>query len=452
MRAISSGQAPQASHAPHLRLTGRLAAAAIATFVLAGCATGHAEGRSANATEAEQNTAGQSAPGDNQIAQASQADFDAWLRDLRSDAMAQGVSSATLERAFSGIRPIPRVIELDRRQPEFTLTFWRYFGNAISEERVQRGRALLREHRELLADVEARYGVQPRYLVAFWGLETNFGDTFGNFPVVGALATLAHDTRRSAFFREELITALKIIESGDIAPERMEGSWAGAMGHLQFMPSTFAAYAVDATGDGRRDIWGSLPDVFASAANFLSQVGWRGDEDWGREVSLPAGFDHSLASIDTRPENWRPLREWAALGVRAASGYELPNSEQSAALILPAGHNGPAFLIHHNYERILRWNRSIFYAIAVGHLADRLTGGAPLSAQPPQGDQRLTNEQVREVQRLLMNLGYDAGGVDGRLGPRTRTAIRSFQRGQGLPQDAFADPNLLALLRSAAGQ
>jgi len=294
--------------------------------------------------------------------------------------------------------------------------------------------------------------VQPRYLVAFWGLETNYGDTFGNFPVIGALATLAHDTRRSDFFRGELLAALQILDAGDIEVERMEGSWAGAMGHLQFMPSTFAAYAVDADGDGRRDIWGSYPDVFGSAGNFLSQVGWQAGEDWGREVLLPPNFDHALASIATMPETWKSLREWSALGISAASGYDLPDSDLSAALILPAGHRGPAFLVHRNYEVILRWNRSIFYAVAVGHLADRIAGGGPLAAHPPQEDQRLSNDQVRELQSLLVDLGYDAGGVDGRLGPRTRAAIRDFQRSHGLPEDAFADPILLGQLRSAARQ
>lgn len=430
------------------RLIASLGCLCLTGALLAACAGANADVQTAAQQAATAPTAG---------AQESQAvrrdaDFDRWLEALRSEARSEGISSETFDQAFAGVAPISRVIELDRRQPEFTLTFWRYFNNAISEERVRRGRALLQEHGDLLNEVEARYGVQPRYLVAFWGLETNFGDTFGNFPVIGALATLAHDTRRSDFFRGELLTALKILEAGDIAPSRMEGSWAGAMGHLQFMPSTFAAYAVDADGDGRRDIWGSYPDVFASAGNFLSQVGWRAGEDWGQEVLLPADFDHSLASIATTPETWKSMREWSALGVSAASGYGLPQSEQRAALILPAGHSGPAFLVHHNYERILRWNRSIFYAVAVGHLADRIAGGSGLSAQAPGQDQRLSNDQVRELQSLLMNLGYDAGGVDGRLGPQTRSAIRDFQRNQDLPQDAFADPRLLAQLRSAARQ
>lgn len=428
------------------RLLAGLGSLGLVGALLAACA-----GANAELQAGEQRAAASSNVGEEQ-ALPLDGEFSRWLQDLRSEALAEGVSARTFDRAFAGVSPIPRVIELDRRQPEFTLTFWRYFNNAISEERVRRGQQLLQEHRDLLARVEARYGVQPRYLVAFWGLETNYGDTFGNFPVIGALATLAHDTRRSDFFRGELLTALQILEAGDIEVERMEGSWAGAMGHLQFMPSTFAAYAVDADGDGRRDIWGSYPDVFGSAGNFLSQVGWQAGEDWGREVLLPPNFDHALASIATMPETWKSLREWSALGISAASGYDLPDSDLSAALILPAGHRGPAFLVHRNYEVILRWNRSIFYAVAVGHLADRIAGGGPLAAHPPQEDQRLSNDQVRELQSLLVDLGYDAGGVDGRLGPRTRAAIRDFQRSRGLPEDAFADPVLLGQLRSAARQ
>jgi len=439
--------AAQAAASARRRFLANLAPPLAAALLLGACAGagGGAEAAPQTAAIAPAGTPAQPA------VQIDQADFETWLQGLRREARGRGVSEATLDRAFAGIRPIPRVVELDRRQPEFTLTFWRYLNNAISDERVRRGRELLRTHGDLLARVEAAYGVQPRYLVAFWGLESSYGDNFGSFPVIGALATLAHDPRRADFFREELLTALRILEAGDIAPERMEGSWAGAMGHLQFMPSTFAAYAVDATGDGRRDIWGSLPDVFASAANFLSQVGWRGDEDWGMEVLLPEGFDHSLSSIDTQPETWKSLAEWSALGLRAASGYPLPAEPREAALLLPAGHRGPAFLVHHNYLRILRWNRSILYAVAVGHLADRLVGGPPLAAQPPAEDQRLSNDEVRELQALLMRLGYDAGGVDGRLGPRTRAAIRAFQRSSGLPPDAFADPRLLAELRRAAG-
>lgn len=310
--------------------------------------------------------------------QAQDSGFPAWLAELKAEARGKGISQATLDAAFAGFdAPIDRVLELDKRQPEFRLGFWRYMGNAVTEERVELGRAFLAAHRELLDRVEAQYGVQKRFLVAFWGLETNYGSNFGSYPVVHALATLAYDPRRSGFFRTELFHALEIIDKGHIDAGHMQGSWAGAMGHLQFMPSTFNAYAVDGDGDGRRDIWGSLPDVFASAANFLSNLGWNGTQTWGREVQLPASFDYNLVSIETFPETRKPLSEWAGLGVRAADGAALPYGDQEAALLLPGGYEGPAFLVYENYRHTLNWNRSILYAIAVGHLADRLTGHPP---------------------------------------------------------------------------
>ncbi|MFC4351382.1 lytic murein transglycosylase [Fodinicurvata halophila] len=373
--------------------------------------------------------------------------FERWVAELREDALREGISAQTFDRAFDRVTPLERVIELDRSQPEFTLSFWRYMSNAVSDQRIEEGRRLLQRHRPLLQDVEQRYGVQPRFLVAFWGLETNYGATFGSFPVISALATLAYDERRSAFFREELMHALHILDSRDISPERMEGSWAGAMGHLQFMPSTFTAYATDADGDGRRDIWGSMPDVFASAANFLSSIGWRGDETWGQEVRLPADFDWNLVSIETMPETRKTIDEWKTLGIRGADGATLPSDDREAAVLLPAGHEGPAFLVYHNYTRILQWNRSIFYAIAVGHLADRLVGGPELTVSAPEEDIRLSVDQVEEMQTRLGRLGFDAGPADGRVGPMTRSAIREYQESRGIPADAFPSMKLLQHIR-----
>lgn len=395
----------------------------------------------------------QQAPAASQVAQARDPDFAAWLAELEAEARSRGISQATLEAAFAGLeRPIDKVLELDRRQPEFRLSFWRYLGNAVTEERVELGRAFLAAHRDLLQRIEAQYGVQPRFLVAFWGLETNYGGNFGDYPVIHALATLAYDPRRGDFFRSELFHALKIVDAGHIPAARMEGSWAGAMGHLQFMPSTFSAYAVDGDGDGRRNIWNSLPDVFASAANFLSSLGWNGNETWGREVQLPGGFDYSLVSIQTVPEIRKPLSEWAALGVRAADGSPLPYGDQQAALLLPGGHEGPAFLVYENYRHILGWNRSILYAIAVGHLADRLVGQPPLVAEPPREEARVSTENVKEMQSLLNRLGFDAGPPDGKVGPLTRNAIRDFQSSRGLPADAFPSASLLGVLKQAATQ
>jgi membrane-bound lytic murein transglycosylase B len=377
-----------------------------------------------------------------------QESFERWLQGLRQEAQARGVTAATFDRAFAGVEPIARVVELDRRQPEFTLSFERYLQNAVTETRVARGRALLETHADLLARVQRKYGVQPRFLVAFWGLETNYGQTFGNFPAIAALATLAYDGRRGDFFRGELLSALDILESGDIEVARMEGSWAGALGHLQFMPTTFAVHAVDGDGDGRRDIWGSLPDVFASAANYLSALGWSDQETWGREVRLPSDFDWTLASIETMPETNKPLAAWSSIGVRRANGRPLPQAEMSGAIVLPAGHAGPAFLVYPNYRRILRWNRSIFYAIAVGHLADRLVGKPAMVTMAGSSDSRLKTAEIREMQALLGRLAFDAGKPDGKVGPMTRAAIRAYQQQAGLPADAYPSLALLQRLRA----
>jgi len=262
--------------------------------------------------------------------------FSSWLEDLRQEARAKGISEATLHEALDNLQPIPRVIELDRRQPEFTQTFWRYLDARVTEDRIERGRMFLEIHAELLDSIERDYGVQPRFLVAFWGLETNFGDYLGSFPVIGSLATLAHDPRRSDFFRAELLAALTIIDDGHISANEMIGSWAGAMGQPQFMPSTFVRFAVDADGDGRRDIWHSLPDVFASAANFLSKSGWQRDTTWGREIKLPPDFPLELTGLEVE----KSLAAWQVLGIRKINGDDLPRLNIKGSIILPAGHAG----------------------------------------------------------------------------------------------------------------
>ena len=299
-------------------------------------------------------------------------DFEAWLDKLRQEARAQGISAATVDTALANVKPIPRVIELDRRQPEFTLTFAQYMKRVVTDRRVAKGRERLRQHRDLLNEVAQKYGVQPRFIVALWGIETDFGRITGGFPVLSALATLAHDGRRSAFFRKELLLALKIVDGGHIRAADMKGSWAGAMGQNQFMPSSFHAFAVDHDGDGRKDIWTNLPDVFASIANYLSGSGWRVDQTWGRAVSLPAGM--------TRGEIGRKKRQlisaWQARGVRRTDGSDLPTRDLMAAIIAPQrGAPAPAYLVYNNYNVILKWNRSDYFATAVGRLADRLAAG-----------------------------------------------------------------------------
>jgi membrane-bound lytic murein transglycosylase B len=293
-------------------------------------------------------------------------DFPSFLAGVRQDALAAGIKSATLDRALAGLRPIPRVLELDRKQPEHVLTFAEYMERLVPPQRIEAARARLAENRPLLDEIGAKYGVQPRFIVALWGVESDFGRGTGGFPVIGALATLAYDGRRSAFFRKELLNALKILDHGDIAPEAMMGSWAGAMGQSQFMPSSYLSYAVGWRGDGRRDIWNRKEDVFASIANYLSRVGWRSDQNWGREVRLPPGFDRSLAGIDSV----RPLAEWQRLGVRRADGGDLPAAESAAALVRPGGDDGPSLLAYDNFRAILKWNNSLFFASAVGRLAD----------------------------------------------------------------------------------
>lgn len=296
-------------------------------------------------------------------------DFGQWLEGLREEALGAGISPATLEAALAGIEPIPRVIELDRRQPELTWTLEQYMTRIVSEERVARGREKLREHGALLEQVSKKYGVPARFLTALWGIETNYGQTSGGFQVIPALATLAYDGRRSAFFRKELLLALRIVDQGHVTPERMMGSWAGAMGQMQFMPSTFTGYAVDGNGDGKIDLWGSREDAFASAANYLSRMGWDGARTWGRAVRVPPGLDRSVVSLEVR----KPLEEWQALGVRRTSGADLPEAPGlTASLIQPDGPATPAYLVYDNFRTILRWNRSQFFGIAVGTLADRI--------------------------------------------------------------------------------
>ena len=310
----------------------------------------------------------QGAPAD-QAAFSDQA-FQSWLAELRAEAREAGISDKTLDEALRDVEPIRRVIRYDRRQPEFTQTFRQYIDRRITQNRVKQGRRLLKKHHALLKEIHAKYGVPPRYIIAFWGLETSFGTYQGGFRVIDALVTLAYDQRRPEFFRAQLLAALKILEKGHITADQMMGSWAGAMGQMQFLPTTFAAYAVDYTGDGRKDIWNSVPDAFASAANFLASLGWQPGQRWGRRVSLPGDFAVMLATLKRK----KPLKEWARMGVRRADGTELPKADMKGSVILPEGRKGPAFIVYPNFRVIMGWNRSVNYALSVGLLADHLTG------------------------------------------------------------------------------
>jgi membrane-bound lytic murein transglycosylase B len=366
---------------------------------------------------------------------------------LQERAIAAGVSSQTASEVMSGAQHLARVIELDRRQPEFTTTFADYLNRRVNEARISKGRALLQEHEDLLARVTRETGVPAPYLVSFWGLETNFGSYFGKMPVPSSLTTLACDPRRSTFFTEQLIAALRIIDEGAIPADQMEGSWAGAMGHVQFMPTVFLKHAVDADGDGRRDLWNSLPDAMMSAGRFLESMNWNGDYRWGREVLLPENFDYSLA--DGRR---LPLAEWRNMGITDAFGNALAREPIEAALVVPAGHRGPAFLAYDNFRVIMGWNRSEFYAIAVGHLADRIAGAGKLQNPPPEDAPALSRDNIINLQKALQQKGYEPGKPDGIMGPATRSAIRQFQAANNLVADGYPGESVLAELGITASQ
>ncbi|HEY0892293.1 MAG TPA: lytic murein transglycosylase [Cellvibrio sp.] len=371
-----------------------------------------------------------------------QKEFSACLTAFSAKAKAAGISQNTINSSLAKAELNTQVLELDRKQPEFTTSFADYFNRRVTEQRVAQGRALLIKHKDLFARVEQEYGVPAAYLVSFWGLETNFGSYFGNIPVVDSLATLACDARRSTFFTIELINALRILDEGAIAPNKMKGSWAGAMGHVQFMPSSFLKNAVDFDGDHKRDLWNSTPDAMASAANFLKNLGWQTEGRWGREVKLPKDFPFLEAGL----KNNKPIAEWTKLGVTRADNSPLPQADMNASLLVPSGHEGPAFLVYDNFNVIMRWNRSEFYAIAVGQLADQIAGGGKLLQPPPVDAPRLHRDQVIALQQQLNNKGFNLGTPDGILGPATRRAIGEFQHQQGMIADGFPGIQVLGLL------
>jgi membrane-bound lytic murein transglycosylase B len=369
-------------------------------------------------------------------------DFSQCLTELQEQARARDLSDLVVEQVIPALEQQQRVLELDRQQPEFVKTFGQYFSSRVSDTRVTKGRALFEQHREYLDQLSRRFGVPGRYLVAFWGLETNFGSYLGSMPTLDSLATLACDERRSGFFTEQLLIALQMLERDDLEPKSMRGSWAGAMGHTQFMPSTYANYAVDGDGDGHIDLWGSPRDALASGANYLKQLGWQPGVRWGREVMLPEDFDYATTGLD-KP---RKLSDWAGKGVTQANGDALPRSILRGAVLLPAGAGGPAFLVYANFHVIMAWNRSEFYALSVGHLADRIAGGGGLYRPPPADQQALSRDDVLAMQRNLAARGFDAGPADGILGPGTRRALSQFQKSVGLVPDGFPDTRTRDLL------
>lgn len=376
-----------------------------------------------------------------------EANFQKWVDDFKKKAISKGISKKTLDTAFKDVHLNLRVLELDRRQPEFAQTFWQYFNRAVTNWRIVKGKLLLKKYHSELAEVTKKYGVPERFLVAFWGMETNFGGYTGSTPIIESLATLSYDDRRSAFFSKELISALKILDQGNVTVDEMKGSWAGAMGQCQFMPSNYLKYAVDGDNSGTKDLWKSLPDVFNSMGNFLEALGWQRGENWGREVELPKGFDLTLADGKTK----KPLDYWRKLGLKLADGRPIPHEAMDAALVLPYDYRGPAFLVYNNYFVIKRWNRSDSYALAVAHLADRLVGRPELTKKQPEDDRSLSHQQIFELQERLKRENYDIGKLDGIIGGKTRDAVRNYQIKMHLPPDGYPSYRMLQILRKNQG-
>lgn len=373
----------------------------------------------------------------------SQAGFDAWLSGFRPRAEAAGVSAAVLDRALTGLVFDEKIVARDRNQNEFTKTIWDYLDTAVSEDRVARGRKAMATHAAVLDRIEREYGVDKAVVAAIWGLESAYGSFRGDIPTIGALATLAYDARRAAFFEAQLLAALKILDQGDVSVANMRGSWAGAMGHTQFMPTSWWEFAVDGNSDGKRDIWGDDPtDALASTANYLRHWGWVKGAIWGLEITLPDGFDYDQTTERVK----KPVADWRAMGVRPVAGGDLPD-HGLASVLLPGGAAGAAFLIFSNFQVIEHYNTADAYVIAVGHLADRLRDGPPIRASWPRHLRALTLEERMELQRRLTERGFDAKGVDGRIGPNTIAAVKAWQKAQGRIADGYASLDVLEALR-----
>ncbi|MEM9846038.1 MAG: lytic murein transglycosylase [Pseudomonadota bacterium] len=365
--------------------------------------------------------------------------FDAWVRGFRSRARAAGISGSVFDQAFRGVRYNADVIKKDRNQTEFKTEIWDYLDIAASDERVKAGQQALRRYKRQLERIERAYGVEKEVLTAVWGLESRYGSRKGDIPVIEATATLAFDGRRGAFFEKQLIAALKILQSGDTVPRNFTGSWAGAMGHTQFIPTSYEAYAVDFTGDGKRDIWSDDPsDALASTAAYLKRFGWRKGMPWGVEVRVPRGASFG----DTK----RMPSDWAARGVVGIDGRPVPN-HGSARIFQPAGPNGASFMLFANFDVIKRYNNSDFYALGVGHLSDRIGGGSPIQASWPRGYTPVSFEQRKEIQRLLKRKGYPLEKIDGIIGPNSRKSIAAYQRSVGMTPDGNASAEVLKKLR-----
>lgn len=376
------------------------------------------------------------------LALSKEENFDLWLNNLKNEAIDRGISKEIAIKTIDKIEILPNILKQDRQQSEFIDNFTDYITRNISNRKVRIGKNLLKDHKKLLNNVEKQFGVPARYLIAFWGIETNFGNYTGNYLVINSLATLAFDPRRSNFFRNELLSAIKIIDQKHTSFDKYKGSWAGASGQMQFMPSTFLEYAIDYSNDGKKDIWSNLPDSFASAANYLSQIGWEKDYIWGREVKLPKEFNYYDAQLGTS----KTVNHWKIKGVKKANNTNLPKSNIMGSIILPSGKDGPAFLVYKNFEKIMQWNRSIFYALTVGYLSDRIINISQMDIRYLK-ERKLSVKNILEVQKKLNFLGYGNLNEDGIMGTNTKHAIRLFQKQNKLPADGYANKKTVDFIK-----
>jgi len=363
--------------------------------------------------------------------------FSSWIKDLKLEAKDNNISAKTIAKTFKTAKYLPRVIAMDRAQPEFISPFLTYVETRVDANQIAQGRAMLQTHEALLTQVEEKYGVPKNILIAFWGMETHYGKNQGDFGLPSTLMTLAYEGRRADFFRGQLMDAMRVVDAGYSSVAGLRGSWAGAMGHMQFMPSTLMKHGVDADADGRISITSSLPDAFASAANYLAKVGWRKDEPVAIEVKLPENFDYNLAQLLNRKSS----TEWSQLGVVQVDETTLPDLD-NAAILLPQGWQGPAFLVAGNFDVVMDWNRSVNYALSVSHLANQLVADNPILGGAEAEKAGMTFNQMWALQGKLNELGFDCGAPDGFPGLKTQVAIRQYQATQKLPQDGYASPSL----------
>ncbi|WP_370627562.1 lytic murein transglycosylase [Comamonas sp. Y33R10-2] len=436
-----------------LKARPHLLAVTVAATVLTGCASkpepqaapkppAMQSSESANTTTSANTNANESDAQAEASIQASS--FAHWKQEFAPRASAAGISDRTLQKALASAKLQPSIIRLDRSQPEFTRTPWQYLDSAVSAQRIKTGKLKMQEYATALQAASQRYGVPAQVIAAIWGMESNYGSNFGSFSAIDALATLAFDGRRAEWAQKELIAALRIIDNGDIDAAHMIGSWAGAMGNTQFLPSVFLQYAVDADGDGRRDIWGSMADVAASTANYLASSGWTASEPWSAEVRLPSSFDYARTEISIRQNS----SSWAAEGVQSINGQALPDMT-GASIIAPAGARGPAFMVGKNFRAILRYNNSTNYALGVSVLSSQLAGNGGVVADWPRDLNALTREQTKSMQTALTQLGFATGSADGVMGPATRAGLRQYQQSQGLVADGYPTLELLQRLQAA---